>query len=170
MMYTLEELESRHRVSFLVMLSDYAAEDPSTLKALYPGDWHELQFLKFIKECERERMDWRPKAGEISVTRYVLTSSDGAICGNGLLRFPLTEELESSGGNLVFDVPPSKRREGFGALVLNRMLFEAVRAGLARVLVVCAADNPGARKVIEKNRGLLESDSGGLLRYWLNLR
>lgn len=170
MKYDLVEIGVEHEKAFLKMIADYEAKDPETLEKLYSTKWSALIFRNFIKTCEKARQDWRPKAGQISETRYVLVDSDGEICGNGEMRFPLDEDLEASGGNLIFDVPPSKRLQGFGALVLNRMLFEAVRAGLARVLVTCEKENLGAIKAIEKNRGTFESESNGRQRFWISFR
>lgn len=170
MNYELIEISTEHEKAFLKMIADYEEKDRETLAKLYPGKWSALTFRNFVKTCEKERQDWRPKAGEVSETRYVLIGGDGEICGNGVMRFPLDDEIEASGGNLIFDVPPSKRREGFGALVLNRMLFEAVRAGLARVLVTCEKENIGAVKAIEKNRGTFECESKGRHRFWISFR
>lgn len=159
----LEELAPEHEDAFLRMVRGYPDH------ALYGRGWTALTFRAFLKECEKQRQDWRPKGGDPSITRYVLLD-DGEICGNGEMRFPLDEDIEASGGNLVFDVPPSKRRQGYGPVVLNRMLFEAVRAGLARVLVTCPAEQVEARKCIELNRGELEGVVAGRARYWIRLR
>lgn len=169
----LEEIAVEHAEAFLTALEDYKKHDPRQVKELFPElkDPSLKGFAAFVRECERQKLEWRPKANKISITRYVLLDDHGALCGNGRMRFPLTDELALSGGNLLFDVPPSKRRQGYGALTLNRMLFEAVRAGLARVLVSCAVDNLGARLAIEKNRGELVTDpQESVLRYWIRLR
>jgi predicted acetyltransferase len=39
--------------------------------------------------------------------------------------------------------------------------------GLSRVLVTCAVDNPGSRRVIEANGGALDRIDHGEARYWL---
>ncbi len=170
MKYDLVELGPEHEKAFLAMIADYAEKDPENLDTLYGRDWSQLTFRNFVKASEKAKMDWRPKAGKTSVTRYVLVDSEGAICGNGVMRFPLNEKVEATGGNLIFDVPPSRRKEGFGALVLNRMLFEAVRAGMARVLLTCEKSNKGAVRSIELNRGEFESESKGRARYWISFR
>lgn len=169
----LEELSLKHTEAFLTMLADYQDGDPETFIRLYKRakPWNAIQFAAFVKASENDRMDWRPKAGMTSITRYVLLSADRAtVLGNGVMRFPLDEELEREGGNLVFDVPPSQRGHNFGAITLNRMLFEAVRAGLARALVTCPSTNTHARKAIEMNRGALDAEIAGIARYWIPLR
>ena len=39
--------------------------------------------------------------------------------------------------------------------------------GLSRVLVTCAVDNPGSRRVIEANGAALDRIDNGEARYWL---
>lgn len=168
---TLELLEGHHQDAFLKLIQDFAAADKATFLKIF-GDqtWDAKAFQKFARECEKQRMDWRPKAGKTSLTHYVLCEAF-EICGYGLMRFPLDEDSEKEGGNLEFYVPPSKRRKGYGALTLNRMLFEAVRAGLARALVTCRSDDQAARKCIEKNRGQLADDvQSPVARYWIKFR
>jgi predicted acetyltransferase len=167
---TLEMLEGRHQDSFLKLIQDFAVGDRATFAKIF-GDqtWDANAFQKFAKECEKQRMDWRPKAGKVSLTHYVLC--EGAeVCGYGRLRFPLDAKSEKDGGNLEFYVPPSKRKQGYGTFTLNRMLFEAVRAGLARALVTCDAKDAGARKCIEKNRGELIDENSPVARYWIRFR
>lgn len=169
----LHELNGEHSRVFLAMIEDYRNHDPETFERLYARvkPWTAFEFSAFVKECERDRMDWRPKAGKISRTRYVLLDETGqTLLGNGVLRFPLNEEIEAGGGNLIFDVPPGQRGHNYGAVTLNRMLFESVRAGMARVLVTCGVNNTQARRAIEINRGELDAEISGIARYWIRLR
>jgi predicted acetyltransferase len=154
----LEEVSEEHESAYLAMLSDYREHDRATYEVRHARkkDWDTVEFKKFLKEARAGRLDWKPGPGKVSVTRYVLIGSDGSILANGLMRFPLDEKTELEGGNLEVDVPPSLRRRNHGSMALALMLFEAVRAGLRRVLVTCPADDPAARRVIAKNRGVLE--------------
>src|ERR1700754_4033596 len=123
-MMILELLDARHEDLFLKLIQDFAVADKATFWRVF-GDqtWDVKAFQKFARECEKQRMDWRPKAGKISLTHYVLCDG-GEICGYGRMRFPLDEKSQREGGNLEFYVPPAKRKQGYGALTLNRMLFE----------------------------------------------
>ncbi|MGE3682727.1 MAG: hypothetical protein AB7G93_13460 [Bdellovibrionales bacterium] len=63
------------------------------------------------------------------------------------------------------------------AYTLNRMLFEAVRAGLARILITCFEEDQVTRRAIEVNRGELDDvisslsePSRNLCRYWIRFR
>jgi predicted acetyltransferase len=177
----LEELSLGHEAAFLSMTEDYAANDPAGFKRLYARKvaWSTLEFRRFFKELEKQRLDWKPGPNRVSLTRYVMRNEKGEIAGNGLLRFPLNDITETDGGNLFCDVPPSQRRQGHGAFCLSLMLFEAVRAGLRRALVTAPAEDLIARKVIELNRGELlditpsldpENKGVKIARYWINFR
>jgi len=168
-----EEIDLTHAPAFLEFVRDVRAHDPPTFAAMLApsqdGDWNDLSFAAFVRNCERERLDWRPKAGRTSITSYVAIDGEDVV-GFGRLRFPLTPALEANGGNVVFTVPPARRGRGWGTLTLNRLLFEGARAGLARALVTCAADDEITRRCIERNRG----ESAGLYRgrekFWIPLR
>lgn len=164
----LTEISTDHHAPFLAMIEDYCKKDPEALRAIFNpsislkqnfkpseilAEWTPSRFNKFIKESENEKQDWRPKAGKVSMTRYIWLSDSGVIQAYGLLRFPLDVKTENDGGNLEVSVPPSMRGKGFGSYCLALLLFEAVRAGLRRALVTCSANNQAARRIIEKNRG-----------------
>ena len=179
--WQLHEIEIEHEAAFLEMITDYQKNDPVWLEASYPtgskSKWSQLWFRQYIKECETQRMDWRPKPKKTSVSRYVMTSPDGKILATGWMQFPLNEKTEVDGGNLFCDVPPSLRRQGYGSRCLSLLLFEAVRAGLRRALVTCPSEDKGARKIIELNRGKLqdlvkstdaERGSMSIARYWIS--
>jgi predicted acetyltransferase len=170
------ELADVHQDAFLAMVKDFEAGDPRGFSSLFKRKipWSPAEFRTFLKECEKDRQDWRPKAGKTSITRYVLADSSGSLQSFGLLRFPLNEELEINGGNLLCAVPPSLRGRGFGSYCLSRLLFEAVRAGLRRALVTCLSKDAAARRVIEKNRGQLfdtvKFEGEEISRFWIDFR
>ncbi|MBX3020065.1 MAG: hypothetical protein KF799_00185 [Bdellovibrionales bacterium] len=166
----LQELSSEHENAFLIAMADYQGGDAKVFACFGNKSWDKKQFAVHLKETQKRRMDWRPKQGKVSETSYVLIDENGRLCGNGLMRFPLNPEMEWNGGNLLFSVPPSLRGQGFGALTLNRMLFEAVRAGLARVLVSCPSSDKAMRCCIEKNRGQLAGEQDGVVQYWIRFR
>jgi predicted acetyltransferase len=180
---TLHRLSSEnsegHMANFLEMISDYEANDPVALANFFPKskEWNEKSFKTFLKACDKDAMEWRPKAKSVSQTRYLYLDKDGKILGNGIMRFPLTDETESEGGNLEYNIPPSMRKSDAAIFTLNAMLFEAVKAGLARALTTCFADDLGAINAALKNRGeLIDSVKSQIHagrkinRYWINFR
>jgi predicted acetyltransferase len=175
----LEELSEEHATAFLDMIADYQAGDMYEYEKQYARKtpWGPAEFRKYLSERQKERLDWRPPAGKTSVSRYVLLGESDKILANVVMRFPLDENTEIDGGNLLCDVPPSLRKQGYGSYGLALSLFEAVRAGLRRVLVTCTEGDMASRKIIERNRGVLqdvvESKTVGrkgtkICRYWIS--
>ncbi len=76
-------------------------------------------------------------------------------------------------GHIGYGIRPSARGRGLATWALSRMLDEARRVGLERVLVVCEADNIASTKTVEHNGGVLEEPadpgSDGVRRYWIAL-
>ncbi|MFD6396705.1 GNAT family N-acetyltransferase [Nocardia sp. NPDC060249] len=60
-------------------------------------------------------------------------------------------------GHVGYGIRPSARRRGLATWALGEIIAEARVAGMDQVLVVCAADNLGSVKTIERCGGVLES-------------
>src|SRR5258708_24385295 len=96
----IEELQAEHESIFLAMIREYDEVDRDFLgylcsKGKPPAN--SAAFKKFLKECEKLRMDWRPKAKQVSITNYVLRDPDsgGELAAHGIMRFPLTQQSET---------------------------------------------------------------------------
>ena len=91
------------------------------------------------------------------------------------LRFHLNEQFLHSGGHIGYVVRPSKRRRGYGTMLLHLGLEKARERGLQRVLLTCNETNIGSRKIIETNGGqfenavVVEGQEDQKLRYWITL-
>jgi predicted acetyltransferase len=98
----------------------------------------------------------------------LLWLSDGAEwLGRLSIRHELNEMLLEVGGHIGYDVRPSARRRGHGTEMLRQALPMARQLGIDPALVTCDVDNIGSRKVIEANRGRLEDERHGKLRFWV---
>lgn len=177
----LEELSEHHAESFVTLINQLckgassasSAKDAQAFLAdLPPPDTVAVFKKSFLKVVENERMDWRPKAGKTSLSRYLMLDEKNRICALALMRFPLDEKTEDTQGNLWVSVPESLRDHGYGSYALALLLFEAVRAGLRRVLVIAQANDGAGNKIILKNRGELHDrqDFNGHAcnRYWIS--
>lgn len=93
--------------------------------------------------------------------------------GRADIRHRLTPLLRETGGHIGYDIRPSKRKQGYGKLILKLALDKAKELGIKDVLVTCDATNIGSKKVIETNGGKFESQVKGesgkpdKLRYWI---
>ncbi len=77
-------------------------------------------------------------------------------------------------GHIGYGIRPSSRRRGLATWALGRMLDEARRLSLERVLIVCEADNIASAKTIERQNGVLEDVEeptlAGVRRYWIRIQ
>lgn len=100
---------------------------------------------------------------------------DGEFIGRASIRHDLTTSTEQIGGHISYEIRPSKRRRGYGTLILKLALDEARQIGLRRALVTCDDDNIGSAKIIEANGGQLQDviDVDGhparVRRYWIEI-
>jgi predicted acetyltransferase len=85
--------------------------------------------------------------------------------GTVIIRHHLTPALEREGGHIGYHVVPGHRRRGHATRMLAQALVVCQQLGLRQVLVTCAVDNLGSRRVIEANGGVLDWIVDGEARY-----
>lgn len=105
--------------------------------------------------------------------RWLVEGDD--FIGEVSIRHRLNPWLMQEGGNIGYGITPSRRRLGYGRLILALALEECRRIGLERVLVTALAANVASVRIIEANGGDLENEidapsgDGRLRRYWIRL-
>jgi len=106
--------------------------------------------------------------GKVHCT-YRWITEDDQVLGGIALRHELDDLLMGEGGHIGFGIRPSARCRGLATWALGQMLAEATTLGLQRVLVVCAVENIGSARTIERCGGVLEdihqTSRGSLRRY-----
>ncbi|MHC4260649.1 MAG: GNAT family N-acetyltransferase [Planctomycetota bacterium] len=114
--------------------------------------------------------------GWVPSNTFWLLRNDGRLLGCSRLRHYLSGNfLKHEGGHIGYDIRPSERRKGYGALILRLTLEKARGLGLERVLMTCHADNIASERIIEGNGGkfasqIIPGDGGKpLRRYWIDL-
>ncbi|CCH32030.1 GNAT family N-acetyltransferase [Actinosynnema sp. NPDC047251] len=97
---------------------------------------------------------------------------DGRVLGGIALRHRWDDHVRWA-GHVGFGVRPTARRRGVAGWALGRILVDARRVGLDRVLVVCATGNTASAKTIERLGGVFEevrdTQYGPVRRYWIEL-
>lgn len=133
------------------------------------GDW-----LYNLKKYESEQT--LPDSNHVPGIQYVLLNeSQNKILGMGNLRVKLNDYLLNFGGHIGYSIAPSERRKGYGKIILKKLMNEARKGGLNRVLVTCNESNIGSSKIILDNQGILENklfdsaDQEWVNRYWIEL-
>lgn len=152
---------------------------PLILRKLLPGD--ETSFLKAVKECEADSLDFTFAVGftwekGFSVFRYEQEQwSQGKdlplgfvpctyyvgileerIVGRVFIRHELNDFLARIGGHVGYCVVPDYRGQGIATQMLKMSLPVCAGLGLEKILVTCDVDNVASRKVIEKCGGIFE--------------
>jgi predicted acetyltransferase len=154
---------------FLSMTAEYqqAGED---YYSFVSGD-----FVTYLRRIDEMARDIRLPHGIVPMTTFWLVKDGQTILGESKLRHRLTPALQIEGGHIGYIIRPSRRRKGYGTLILSLTLEKARVLGLERVLVTCDTDNIGSARIIEKNGGVLAGRavshrSGKFVsQYWIEL-
>ena len=159
--------------AFAAMSDDYRRAGETRYQ--HAGGWTPARFEKYLVELADNAQGLHLPPNRTPQATFWLVESGRSIVGVSRLRPILNEHLRNEGGNIGYDVPPSKRRLGFGTELLRLVLLKAAAMGLETVLVTCGKGNTGSRKVIEANGGVLAEeglsakDGTPLLRFWIML-
>ena len=113
-------------------------------------------------------------AGWVPDSAYWLVRG-GSILGTCDIRHQLTDALRDFGGHIGYSIRPSERSKGYGTLMLKLALAKARELGIDRALVTCDKNNIASARVIQRNGGVLDSESHSTQagrvtqRYWITL-
>jgi len=104
---------------------------------------------------------------------YWLVDGDKHV-GRISIRHKLNATLLMNGGNIGYEIRPSRRRQGNGTLMLGMALPIARSIGLTKALLTCFDFNIGSWKIMEKNGAVLQDivvgdDRELMRRYWIHL-
>lgn len=132
-------------------------------------------FAGYVKRLRNYSRGIGLPAGWVPWSEYWLVRGRRILATSGL-RDRLTDALRDYGGHVGYAVRPSERGKGYATLMLKLLLEKARQMGLDRVLITCDRNNVASARVIQKNGGLLDSESystqAGRItrRYWIELR
>ena len=129
-------------------------------------------FAAWVARLAAESDPTKPlDAGRARCTYRWIVEGD-QVLGGIALRHELNDFVRRA-GHVGYGIRPSARRRGLATWALGRMLGEARRLGLDRVLVVCEVDNAASAKTIERHGGVLDevqdTEHGAVRRYWIKL-
>ena len=156
---------------FLEMSTDYGRFGEPRYQR--ENGWDPASFQDYIQRLDNISRGVDVDPGRSAETTYWLIEDDKCIVGVCRIRKRLTADLLQEGGNIGYEVPPSKRRRGCGTELLRLSLAKANELGLTRVLVTCDKANEPSRKIIERNGGTLDSEGiseetgQAILRFWI---
>ena len=148
----------------LVRDSYLAGETEAAVEEGLSTGWLEeaaADFTAFVERRRAVRELWGVPVTEL----WFVDGTD--YIGTVVIRHRLTPALERSGGHIGYHVVPASRRRGHATQMLAQALAVCRRLGLTEILVTCAEDNLGSRRVIEANGGALDRIADGEARYRL---
>ncbi len=163
-----------YETSFYQMVNDYKNNGETEFpKYFNPSTDTFIDYLKRMTEF-KEGINLKP--GHVKTVTYWLVNQEQEILGVIRYREELTAQTFIDGGNIGYDVPPSKRNNGYATIMVQKLLEILKEKGKEKVLVTCEHDNVPSIHVVLKNNGAFEdekiSPSSGqnIKRYWIYLK
>lgn len=160
----------RFKESFLSALREYHAEE----RFLQDNEEEIAEnFSVFVESEKGKARGENLPPGFVPETRYWLVQG-GEYIGETGIRHYLTPHLLQIGGHIGYVIRPSKRKQGYGKLILKLGLEKAKEMGIEKALLTCDVTNEGSRKIIEGNGGVFENavpnpGNPDKARFWIDI-
>lgn len=116
-------------------------------------------FKKFVSKIIE--LELNPKLGAKESTYWLIDNNE--FIGRISIRHTLTPYLQKYDGNIGFEIRPTKRKLGYGSIILGLGIDKIKSIGIDKIFVMCKDNNIASIKIIEKNGGIL------LDRYYLKI-
>jgi predicted acetyltransferase len=183
-----------------ITISAEAPGSPSTAFLTRPSMEYEDSYLEAMRETPLQEINNNP---ELRVQRReefaVLVQTSRGVSFDGMPEHPPEEYLwlidrgefiarafflhwlndfrRKTDGQIDYWVRPSRRRQGYGRLLLRLLLERYRQLGAKRVFISCLARNTASRRIIEANGGVFDSEilspeadgTQPRRRYWIEL-
>lgn len=162
----------KYQKSYLEALEEGEGEISRTLLSKPKDD---ETFERFVKNLRDQAKGLNLPEGFVPATELWFVDNNEFI-GRVSIRHSLTEHLLKIGGHIGYYIRISKRRKGYGKIMLKMALQKAKKLGLKKALVTCDITNSASAKIIESNNGILENivEVGENLpqkrRYWITIK
>lgn len=111
-------------------------------------------FNKFLFNINELILNPKLELGKVKESIYWLIDNEEFI-GRISIRHNLSPYLQKYDGNIGFEIRPSKRKMGYGYILLELGIREVRNIGLDNIVIMCKDINKASIKIIEKNNGIL---------------
>lgn len=167
----------QYKESFIKAIEEFHAVESVEGRVVYDLKIEDLlsNFSSYISKLLLNAEGKDLPEGFVPQTTYWLVDNNEFI-GTLHIRHTLNDHLLKEGGNIGYDIRPSKRRLGYGNKILELALSKAKEIGLTKALITCDETNIGSKKIIEGNGGIIENrielkkGKPFKLRYWIDLQ
>lgn len=130
-------------------------------------------FEELIERIDLDEKNMIDPTTRVPATTFILIDENQEIYGSINLRYFLNEDLFKYNGHIGYGIKPDKRRQGYGKLMLSKVLEIAKEHHMNQVLITCNDENIASYKTIEACGGVLENKvyktDGYIRRYWIDL-
>jgi predicted acetyltransferase len=156
-----------YQKSFCEMVADFKKHNEIEYPKYFTENESYEQYVSNLIKMEDEICN------EYPTESFWLINDNDEIVGTIRYRKSLNEYTVIDGGHIGFDIRPSYRRNGYGNIILNKMLEILYERNVDKVLVTCELDNVGSKRIIEKNSGFFENEQISkrtnkmVRRYWI---
>lgn len=140
-----------YKKSYISALEEFQSEG---INLKYDKSELNKNFYKFIEELNELETKPKLELGKVKESIYWLIDKQEFI-GKISIRHSLSKYLEKYDGNIGFEICPSKRKMGYGSILLRLGINQAKNLGLNKVLIMCKNSNIASIKIIEKNGSIL---------------
>lgn len=161
------------KAEFQSMVAEYTSAGENYYADMYAEAVED--FNSYVAKLHDHAKGLNLPDGRVPSSTFWLVRDNSRVLGCGRLRHYLAGDLRYEGGHIGYDIRPSERRKGYGALILRLTLQKARELGLERVLITCHADNVASQLIIVRNGGRFASQiipaqgEKPLRRYWIDL-
>lgn len=160
--------------AFRKMVKDYLAHDPENGNFYSKGIG---DFAAYVRRLEHDEAGVDLPDGIVPCSHRWLFTEDDEIGAIVRIRHTIDHPfLNSVGGHIGYDVPPSQRGKRYAVEALQAGLVVARKLGIDEVLVCADADNIASCRTIERCGGVLEKEfisehwPTPVRRYWVKTR
>jgi predicted acetyltransferase len=130
-------------------------------------------FEELIERIELDEKNMLEPTKRVPSTTFILIDEFQEIYGAINIRYFLNEDLFKYNGHIGYGIKPDKRKQGYGKLMLSKVLEVAREHRMNKVLITCNDENTASYKTIEACGGVLENKvyktDGYIRRYWITL-
>lgn len=160
---------AEYQASYTQMVREFSEHDDILIPFILAEDYEDFAAM-LDRLAAYSRGEQMPN-GYVAHSTFWLIDDNECVVGCSNLRHGLTDALLEMGGHIGYSIKPSERKKGYARHILELSLAKAKAVGIDRALLTVNKANLGSVKVIQANKGVLETEKevkgqDGLVQYY----